>query len=196
MKPQAAEIWAQLRAYSGGCFPPGRHLSRRAARSNRWARRPGGGADPHAAENRPSSAHVGGKRLRRTRGERANSCGAVIARGADPFQQPLQKSDRRGRRGGCDDPNTNQWKWHTGQAWPAPPPSCSPTRACTRVRGRLPRHRRLRAYVTRTRARELRLCAYVFVPAYLRRASSLPGWHRAARRWGEGKVGARLPTDY
>lgn len=88
------------------------------------------------------------------------------ARRSDPFQLPLQKIDKRGRRGGCDDLNTNQWKWHTlvRHGLPAPPPSCSPTHVSYPPCCSPPPPRRvappLRAYVTRTRTRTTR--AYVF----------------------------------
>lgn len=52
---------------------------------------------------------------------------------------PSRRATREVKRGGCDDPNTSQWKWHTGQAWPAPPPLCSPTHACVSHGGRLTR---------------------------------------------------------
>lgn len=52
-------------------------------------------------EARSANAAATREQLRRGAARRSD-------RGANPFQQPLQKSDKRGRRGGCDDLNTSQ----------------------------------------------------------------------------------------
>lgn len=111
----------------------------------------------------------------------ADGCGAarrgvaVSARGADPFQQPLQK---RGGRGGCDDPNTSQWKWHTGQAWPA--------RRCYRRRRRRHRHRRRRCSPTRGADDPLD-AVRAYVHAHVR-ADFVRVYLESRRRRGEGEA--------
>lgn len=127
-------------------------------------------------------------------------------RGADPFQQPLQKSDKRGRRGGCDDPNTSE------SGTPVRHGLCRHRRVHPHTRvhahaGALPaaavaaircrcRVASVRAYVTRIRMRATR--AYVFVPAYLRQVSSFPAGtaRRGAARRDVDEVKAKQARSY
>lgn len=100
---------------------------------------------------------------------------------------PSRRATREVKRGGCDDPNTSQWKWHTGQAWPAPPPLCSPTHACVSHGGRLTRAAGacLRDAYSHTGCACMR---FVFV--YLRWIVLAAERCAAQRWWGEGKAGA------
>lgn len=143
--------------------------------SNRWDNDPGEGD----SVRRTLAASV--FLWKHTREQLRSRC----ERGADPFQQPLQKNDKRGRRGGCDDPNTSQWKWHTGQAWPAPPPPYfTHTRmySTVAVAGACLRDAYTHAHV----------CMHVVSHSTYTYLRTVPSGRRCARRWwGEGEAGAR-----
>lgn len=115
-----------------------------------------------------------------------------LARRSDPFQQPLQKSDKRGRRGGCDDPNTNQWKWHilVRHGLRRHRPSCSPTHTCLYPPPRCPRRRCVPTW--RVHALELRVLnlGEQFFPCA--RGVKLMRWRRNRR----ARARARTATDW